>query len=160
MTASGYRAPWWLPGGHAQTIWPAIALGRSRPALVSEQWTTPDGDVIRVDRLDAPVQAPLVVLWHGLEGDATSHYVGALAVELAATGWRMLVPHWRGCGGVESSKPRAYHSGDSTELDWMLARAQAIAAGAPLFGAGVSLGGNVLLKWLGEQGAAAASDER
>jgi predicted alpha/beta-fold hydrolase len=71
--------------------------------------------------------------------------------EVASGGWRGVVLHFRGCSGEPNRLPRAYHSGDTAELDWMLRRLKASANGA-MFAFGVSLGGNVLLKWLGEHG--------
>ena len=72
-----YQAPWWLPGGNLQTLWAALASRRHfgpAPAWQRSRWTTPDGDFIDVDHLDAPAGAPLLVLFHGLEGSARSHY--------------------------------------------------------------------------------------
>ena len=94
-----------------------------------------------------------MVLFHGLEGSSQSHYALALMAEVASRGWRGVVVHFRGCGGELNRLPRAYHSGDSAEIDWVLRR---LRTGHPrLFAVGVSLGGNALLKWLGETGAAA-----
>jgi predicted alpha/beta-fold hydrolase len=94
------------------------------------------------------------VLFHGLEGGSDSHYSRALAHAALAQGWRLALPHFSGCSGELNRLPRAYHSGDSDEIDWMLAR---FAARAPaLYAVGVSLGGNMLLKWLGERGEEAA----
>jgi hypothetical protein len=143
---SEYRAPWWLPGGHLQTLLPALAPA-PRVAWRRERWETPDGDFIDLDWAGA--QGPLVALFHGLEGSTASHYARALAAGALERGWRCVVPHFRGCSGEPNRKPRAYHSGDSEELDWILRRLQ------PEFAVGVSLGGNVLLKWLGERGAGA-----
>jgi predicted alpha/beta-fold hydrolase len=114
-----------------------------------ERWDTPDGDFIDVDRLPGPADAPLVALFHGLEGSSNSHYAGALARELVRRGWRGAVPHFRGCSGEPNRLPRAYHSGDADEIGWILRRLLSEASGAPLFAMGVSLGGNALLKWLG-----------
>lgn len=155
-TDSAYRAPWWLPGGHLQTIYPFLFRRPPRPALRRERWDTPDGDFVDVDFLDGPTDAPLLVLFHGLEGGSHSHYARALMHAARARRWRALLPHFRGCGGEANRLPRAYHSGDTVELDWMLRRAHDIAAGRPMYAMGVSLGGNVLLKWLGEQGAGAS----
>lgn len=153
-----FRSPWWLPGGDAQTIYAALVGGRRpKQRLVRETWDTPDGDHVVVDFLGADPRAPLVVMLHGLEGSSESHYARALLVALEAQGWRGAVPHFRGCGGIANRLPRAYHSGDTEELAWWLARFAERAAGAPLFVSGVSLGGNVLLKWLGEQGDGARS---
>ncbi len=92
----------------------------------------------------------LVVLFHGLEGGSDSHYARALCAHAAREGLRVAMPHWRGCSGELNRLPRAYHSGDSAEADWILKKFKA--SGAELFAVGVSLGGNVLLKWLGERG--------
>ena len=150
-----YRPPWWLRGGNAQTIYAALALGGPRVRYRRERWETPDGDFILADWVDGPPRAPLVVLFHGLEGSSASHYARVLMSVVRAHGWRGVVPHFRGCGGEPNNLPRAYHSGDSREIDWMVRRLRPAAGAAPLFAVGVSLGGNALLKWLGEEGDAA-----
>ncbi len=146
-----YRAPWWLPGRHAQTVYPALARRRAPPPYRRVRWELPDGDFIDVDHLDGPAEAPLVVLFHGLEGSSRSHYAVALMHALRARGWRGAIPHFRGCSGEPNRLPRAYHSGDADEIGRLLQRFVA-ENGAPLFAAGVSLGGNALLKWLGREG--------
>jgi len=143
-----------------QTIYPALIAPRPRIVYRRERWDTPDGDFIDVDWLAGQETSilPLVVLFHGLEGSSRSHYALALMAALRAAGRRGAVVHFRGCGGEPNRLPRAYHSGDSAEIDWILRRFRRDhAAGAPLFAAGVSLGGNALLKWLGEQRAGAAA---
>ena len=148
------RAPAWLPGGNLQTIWAATLARRPlarMPALRRERWTTPDGDFVDVDLADAAPGAPALVLFHGLEGSSASHYAQAFAAEAAARGWAFAVPHFRGCSGELNRAPRAYHSGDFEEIGWMLARLRT-AFGVPVFAAGVSLGGNALLRWAGEAG--------
>jgi hypothetical protein len=156
--ASGesYRAPHWLPGAHLQTIYPYLFRRVALPPLRRERWDTPDGDFIDADWLDGPAQAPLVVLFHGLEGCSRSHYARALLRALHAHGWRAVVPHFRGCAGELNRLPRAYHSGDHAEIDWMLRTAAQRSPHAPRFALGISLGGNALLKWLAHHGAAAA----
>ena len=169
-TRTPYRAPAWLPGGHAQTIYAARFAPRPLVRYRRERWETPDGDFIELDwgqttfspseaqalpRQEKRGLSPLVVLFHGLEGGSGSHYALALMAEVARRGWRGVVVHFRGCGGEENRLPRAYHSGDTGEADWILRRLAAGPSGAPLYATGVSLGGNVLLKWLGEAGAAA-----
>jgi predicted alpha/beta-fold hydrolase len=145
---SPYRAPWWLPGGHLQTLYGALGPA-PRIAWRRERCETPDGDFIDLDWA-GDGQGPLVALFHGLEGGSSSHYARKVASQTLARGWRCVVPHFRGCSGPVNRLARAYHSGDSAELDWILRRLR------PDYAAGVSLGGNVLLKWLGEQGDAAA----
>jgi len=92
-----------------------------------------------------------VVLFHGLEGNSQSHYAVALMAALQKTGSRGVVIHFRGCSGELNWLPRAYHSGDSAEIDWILRRLRQRHPAAPLYAVGVSLGGNALLKWLGER---------
>jgi len=151
---SDYRAPVWLPGGNPQTLYAPCLKPRDPVIYRRQRWDTPDGDFIDLDWVDGPEDSPLVVLFHGLEGSARSHYALAMARELSGRGWRGVFPHFRGCSGEPNRHPRAYHSGDSTEIDWILRRLR-LQTGAPLFAAGVSLGGNALLKWLGEQQVAA-----
>jgi hypothetical protein len=151
-----YRPPRWLPGPHAQTIWPAVVAPRARVEYRRARWATPDGDFIDVDFTTgggADPSRPLLVLFHGLEGSSGSHYATAAMAEAVRRGWRGAVAHFRGCGGELNRAARAYHSGDSEEIDWVLRRfARDDAQASPLFAAGVSLGGNALLKWLGERG--------
>ena len=158
-----FRAPWWLPGGHAQTIWPA-RLSRRHPApdgrpprYRRERWTTPDGDFIDVDHLDegAAPGAPLLVLFHGLEGSSQGAYALAFAHWARQQGWHYAVPHFRGCSGELNLAPRAYHSGDFEEVGWILDRLRA-GHGRPLQAVGISLGGNALMRWAEEAGDSAA----
>ncbi|MGE5338179.1 MAG: YheT family hydrolase [Gemmatimonadota bacterium] len=149
-----YRAPWWMPGGHLQTIVPAKLLPGPRLEYRRERWDTPDGDFIDVDfALPEPGDpcAPVLVLFHGLEGSSQSHYARSIMRAFADRGWRALVPHFRGCSGEPNRLPRAYHSGDSDEGDWILRAVATRWPQAKLHAAGVSLGGNMLAKWLGER---------
>ena len=148
-----YDAPWWLPGGHLQTLAGALAPA-PRVAWRRERWDTPDGDFIDLDWAENGGAGPLLALFHGLEGSSASPYARGIAARALAIGWRCVVPHFRGCSGELNRLPRAYHSGDSEEIGWIL-KALSARTGA-LFGCGVSLGGNALLKYLGEQGASAA----
>jgi predicted alpha/beta-fold hydrolase len=152
--APDYLAPPWLRNPHLQTIWPTLVPATPRVTYRRERWTTPDDDFIDLDwavpAVGAPTaDGPLVALFHGLEGNSGSHYARALMADLLAMGWRGVVVHWRGCSGEPNLLARAYHSGDSAEVDWILRRLR------PDFAAGVSLGANALLKWLGEQGSGA-----
>ena len=160
-----YRAPRWLPGGHLQTIYPPFFARRPRVGYRRERWDTPDGDFIDLDWLDqdrrsTPEESgpvPLVALFHGLEGSSNSHYAAALMGELRDAGWEGVVVHFRGCSGEPNRLRRAYHSGDSAEIDWVLRRLRRTRGKDGLYAVGVSLGGNALLKWLGEQGVAATA---
>ena len=157
-----YRAPWWLPGGNSQTIYAAKVARRYagvKPCWSRERWHTPDCDFVDVDwRKDETKfsnDVPLLVLFHGLEGSSDSHYAQAFAAETQTRGWRMAIPHFRGCSGEINWAPRAYHSGDFEEVDWMLQRFRAQHTG-PMYAVGISLGGNALMRWAGEMGMAAA----
>lgn len=145
-----YPAPAWLPGGHLQTMFPAVAIRQGGPPLRRERWQAADGDFVDVDFVDGLPGRPLVVLFHGLEGSSSSHYAKALMTAVAARGWSGAVPHFRGCSGEANLAPRFYHSGDASEIDWLLRKLHGRSGGAPLYAAGVSLGGNALLRWLGE----------
>jgi uncharacterized protein len=158
-----YIAPRWLPGGHVQTIWPALFARRtfgSAPSYRRERWTTPDSDFVDVDFLDeggvaVGAERPLLVVFHGLEGSSGSHYCQAFAEAARDRGWVCAVPHFRGCSGELNHAPRAYHSGDHEEIAWILQRLRAMHRG-PMVAVGVSLGGNALMRWAAEAGADAA----
>lgn len=145
-----YVAPSWLPGGHLQTIFPAKMIAKPRVDFRRERWSTPDGDFIDVDFVDGQPDRPFLVLFHGLEGSSDSHYARALMSHVAALGWSGAVPHFRGCSGELNHAPRFYHSGDAAEVDWIVRRLAG--RGKRFYAAGVSLGGNALLRWLGESG--------
>jgi len=149
-----YTAPRWLPGGNLQTIWPALYSKRAfgpPPKFLRERWSTPDADFIDVDRLIGAEGSTLLVLFHGLEGSSSSHYALAFADYARENAMRFAVPHFRGCSGELNWAPRAYHSGDHVEIDWILRRFRAAHSG-PIVAVGVSLGGNALLRWAQEQG--------
>ncbi len=157
-----YRAPPWLPGGNAQTLWAAKLARRHTgpaPQWRRERWATPDGDFVDIDHLvrdNTARAAHHLVLFHGLEGSSASAYSIAFAAVAQARGWAMSLPHFRGCSGELNLAPRAYHSGDYEEIGWILVRLRA-AHTAPLLVAGVSLGGNALLRWAEEAGDSAAA---
>lgn len=159
QVTSTYRAPRWLPGGQLQTIWPARLIRLPRVVYRRERWDTPDGDFIDLDFAQpepAAATAPVLVLFHGLEGDSRSHYARTTMRWFADRGWRALVSHFRGCSGEPNRLRRAYHSGDSDEGDWVLRALHARWPDAPLHAVGISLGGNMLAKWLGERGSDAS----
>ncbi|WP_208278655.1 YheT family hydrolase [Massilia oculi] len=146
-----YPTPSWLPGGHLQTIYPATCIAKPPVIYRRERWHSADGDFVDLDFVDGQPGQPLVVLFHGLEGSSNSHYARGLMAALATRGWSGVVPHFRGCSGEANLAPRFYHSGDAGEVDWIVRKLRASHDGA-LYAAGVSLGGNALLRWLGESG--------
>ena len=153
ISDSDYRAPWWLPSGHLQTIY-ARQLARRYPVRYRrERWETPDKDFIDLDWLDHSLDGTnLLVLFHGLEGYSQSHYALSLMTVAAQQGWRGVVPHFRGCSGEANRLLRSYHSGDSREIDWILRRLKEENPQSKIYVAAISLGGNMVLKWLGEEG--------
>jgi len=153
-----YIAPWWLPGGDLQTIYARSLTGRYRIPYQRERWDCPDGDFIDLDWLaSSNTDDKLLVLFHGLEGCSRSHYALSFMAMAQRLGWRGVVPHFRGCSGEANRLPRSYHSGDSAEIDWILRRLKARHPRSQIYAVGVSLGGNMLLKWLGEQADGAAA---
>lgn len=147
-----YSPAWWIPGGHLQTLWGKL-FRRQRPAqTVVERWDTPDGDFLEVHRLKAPLGRPRVLLLHGLEGTVRSHYAQGLLNEAARWGWGADLLIFRSCGTEPNRTRRFYHSGETTDAAFALERIAKEFPTSPLAVAGVSLGGNVLLKMLGERG--------
>lgn len=147
-----YRPAWWLPGGHAQTIWGRFARQRPRLDTRYHCLTAPDGDNVEVHELDAPDAAPRVLMLHGLEGSTRSHYVGGMFEAARRRGWGALLLMHRGCGQAPNTARRFYHSGETSDLAFVFERVAQWHPRSRFALAGVSLGGNVLLKWLGEQG--------
>ena len=147
-----YHPAWWVPGAHAQTLWGKFF--RPRPPLPTrvERWETPDGDFVDVHRLEAPRGAPRLFFLHGLEGTIRSHYVSGFFGEAQRRGWAADLLIFRGCGDEPNRAPRFYHSGETGDLAFALERVQREHPTSPMLLAGVSLGGNVLLKFLGEGG--------
>jgi predicted alpha/beta-fold hydrolase len=149
-----FRPPWWCRHRHLQTVWGPL-FRWARPPLIRERVDLPDGDFVDLDWLDGgpgPAPSPIVLVLHGLEGSSRSHYAGGLLGEVAARGWRGAVLNFRSCSGELNRLPRFYHSGDTGDLDAVVARLADREPAARLALIGVSLGGNVVLKWLGERG--------
>lgn len=147
-----YRPAWWVPGGHAQTLWAKFFRQRTPLNARLERLNTPDGDFVEVYRTEAAPGAPRLLLLHGLEGTVRSHYVSGFFREAARRGWGADLLIFRGCGDEPNTAPRFYHSGETTDLGFVVERVREQYPRAPLVFAGVSLGGNVLLKFLGEAG--------
>ena len=151
MAVPAFTAPRWLRNAHLQTLYGSAFAPRPEVAYRRERWETPDGDFIDVDFCDGAADAPFVVMFHGLEGSSDSGYARALMREALDIGWRGAVVNFRGCSGEPNRLARAYHSGDSEEVNWILRTMRARLPGVALYAAGMSLGGNALLKWVGER---------
>jgi predicted alpha/beta-fold hydrolase len=147
---SQFRPAWWLRQAHLQTLWPSLSRRSIDLPTRRERVELPDGDFIDLD-LSGPPDAPAVLILHGLEGSIDSPYARGIMLQLNRIGLRACLMHFRGCSEEPNRLPIAYHSGktdDPAQIAEHIRKHQ-----APLYGAiGVSLGGNVLLKWLGEAG--------
>ncbi len=157
IKASSFRPAWWLTNRHAQTIFPTLPWsGAPRPALRREHLELPDGDITVVDWLaegpETDLQAPTLIILHGLEGSADSPYARMLLKAAADKGWRAAVLHFRDCGDYRNRLPRRYHAGETGDVRYFLHLLRSEGFEGPLLAAGYSLGGNVLLKYLGESG--------
>lgn len=159
-----YSPAWWVPGAHLQTLWGKLV--RRVPDVVTraERWPTPDGDELEIQRLDAsgpgePRTARLIIL-HGLEGTIRSHYLRGMLACARRRGWAADVIIFRGCNGEIPRARRMYHSGETTDLDVVVRRLVREHPAQSLVAVGFSLGANVLLKWLGEQGEGAPTQLR
>ena len=148
-----FQPAWWLPGPHLQTLWNPFFRKAPRLERRRERLWLADGDFIDLDwHGPHEATAPLVLVLHGLTGSSSSLYVLGLQQQLAAQGWGSVAINWRGCSGEPNLLPRAYHSGASDDLAEVIGHLQASRPMAPLHAVGYSLGGNVLLKYLGETG--------
>ena len=151
-----YQAPAWLPGGHLQTISARLIRRKAPLCWRRERLELQDGDFLDFDWVEGPPHAPVVVLFHGLEGSADSHYARDLMASVRSRGWRGVVAHFRGCSGEDNRLARAYYAGDSEDIEQILRHVKSRNPQAPVFAVGISLGGNALLKWLGESGESAS----
>lgn len=146
-----FRPAWWLPGPHLQTLWQPLFRRWPRPALQRERLDTPDGDFLDLD-WHGPDTGPLAILLHGLSGSSRSPYIRGMQAALARQGWRSVAMNFRGCGGEPNRTAQCYHSGDTRDLGYLCQTLRQRYPNRALAAVGYSLGGNVLLKWLGEQG--------
>lgn len=155
-----YRPAWWIPSRHLQTIWSRAFRRRIEVPTCRARWTTPDGDFLDLDFMDGPVGSPQLLVIHGLEGSSNRKYVRGLLSLACERGWRGVALNLRSCSGSPNRTARLYHSGDSSDLDWIIDKLVRREPGAPILPVGISLGGNVLLKWLGERGPDAPDEIR
>ena len=158
---SPFVPAWWVPGAHLQSAWGRLARSRRLLTFEREALTTPDGDELMLDHAAGPAGSPRVLLLHGLEGSAHSLHTQGLALLARRVGWRSTVLNFRSCARdpanikrrLPNRRPRLYHAGETGDLDLVVKLLLAREPDVPLYAIGFSLGGNVLLKWLGEAGA-------
>jgi len=148
---SSFRVPSWAKNRHVQTIWPRFIQKRLPLKYSMERLTLPDDDFVDVAWGPKPAEpSGIIVMFHGLEGSIRSHYANDMMANLSVNGWQVVMMHYRGCSGVPNLKPRGYHSGETGDpsffLDWLNQKFPQL----PKVAVGFSLGGNMLLKLLGE----------
>lgn len=148
---SAFRPAWWLPGPHLQTLYPSLFRKRRAPVLSRERLELADGDFVDIDWTGSGDGMTVLIL-HGLEGSLESHYTGGLLCALEDSGYTAGLMYFRGCSGEPNRLPRSYHSGETGDIETVIRLIRKRHPDKPLAAIGVSLGGNVLLKWLGEQG--------
>lgn len=168
--SASFRPAWWLPGPHLQSVWSVVARSRRRVRFHREALTTPDGDSLLLDHVltvegTTPTPAdrpgpPRLLLLHGMEGSSYSPHVQAMAASAIQRGWRVTCLNFRSCARdphdlsrwIGNRRPRLYHSGETGDLDFVVETLRAREPATPLAAWAISLGANVLLKWLGERG--------
>ena len=159
--ARSFPSPWWLPSGHLQTVWGRFTRPKQLVPFRREILVTPDGDELILDHLagdESNRPLPHLILLHGLEGSSYSVYMQGMLSLAAARGWRGTAINFRSCARdpgdilhmIPNKRPRMYHSGETTDFDFVARTIGARNPESPLLAVGVSLGGNALLKWLGE----------
>lgn len=151
LTKTDFKPAWWLRGPHLQTLWPALCRRSSRPRRIREQLETVDGDFVDLDWYGEG-GSPIVILLHGLSGSSSSKYIEGMQEALWQRGFRSVALNFRGCSGRPNRTARCYHSGDTEDVEHLYRWLKRQEPTTPLAAVGFSLGGNVLLKWLGEQG--------
>lgn len=151
LLQSTFVPAWWLNNPHLQTIYPSLLRQAPSPILRRERLITPDNDFIDLDFCGEGNQ-PLVILLHGLAGSSQSGYIKGLQPALLKQGFRSVALNFRGCSGDYNHSSRCYHSGETGDIDFLYRTLRHREPKTPMAAIGFSLGGNVLLKWLGEQG--------
>ena len=147
-----FRPAWWLRNCHAQTIWGPVF--RRPPAMDyhKEVWDTPDGDELSMYFYPGDAEKPWVLLLHGLEGHINSFYLPGFNQAFHTLGWNVVTLIFRSCDGGINKAKRVYHMGETSDLDFAVRQLREERGVDKLYIAGMSLGANVLCKWLGELG--------
>ncbi len=149
IVTSGFEPAWWLPGANLQTLWPYYFRRRAEVDLTRERLELPDGDFVDLC-LTANAGSQIVAVFHGLEGCVDSHYVKPLLAGIEKQGWLGVFMHFRGCSGEHNRLARSYHSGETGDIEFLIDHLHERFPGVPIAAVGYSLGGNALLKYLGE----------
>jgi predicted alpha/beta-fold hydrolase len=154
QTSTAFSPAWWCRNPHLQTIIGALLRRSPQLPVQRERWEMTDGDFLDIDRLKGQPQSPRIILLHGLEGSSRSPDIRALMAAVHRLGWESIAMNFRTCSGEPNRLRRAYHAGETADLAWVIEQVLAEDAQRPVMCIGISLGGNVLLKYLGERGTA------
>jgi uncharacterized protein len=146
-----FKAAWWLSNPHLQTLWPALFRKKCKPCITRERVLTPDCDFLDIDWCGDKAK-PLVLVLHGLTGSSKSSYVSGIQIALSREGFQSVALNFRGCSGEPNLTARCYHSGKTEDIDFLYRLLKMRTPKVAIAAIGFSLGGNALLKWLGEQG--------
>ena len=149
IVTSRFEPAWWLPGANLQTLWPYYFRRSAQVDLTRERLELPDGDFVDLC-LTGNAGSPVVAVFHGLEGCVDSHYVKSVLAAIEKRGWLGVLMHFRGCSGEHNRLARTYHSGDTGDIGFLIDSLHQRFPGVPIAAIGYSLGGNALLKYLGE----------
>lgn len=155
IVESTFKPAWWLRNPHLQTLWANRLRRRPHIELARERLELPDGDFIDLDWTPGSDGSPVVIVLHGLEGCSSSPYAVGILKALYDRGIRGVLMHFRGCSGEPNRLDRSYHSGETEDLQTVVQMLRVRDSHARFGAVGYSLGGNVLLKWLGERGKSA-----
>ncbi len=160
--ADSFTPAWWLRNPHLQTLWPHLLRFAPHIATRRERLELPDGDFIDLNwtlnaarHAESSPPSPILIVLHGLQGSVRSQYANGLLRAIEQMNWRGVFMHFRGCSGESNRLARCYHAGETEDLATLVQILRQREPHTPLVAAGFSLGGNVLLKWLGELGAQA-----
>lgn len=147
---TSFKPAWWLRNQHLQTMWSRVSRRKLKVALQNQRYELPDGDFLDTVWAGEGKHNPIVIILHGLGGSLRSPYATGMINSIVEKGWRAVFMYFRGASDEPNRLMRSYHSGDTGDLDFLIAEIRKQNPGIPLFAVGFSLGGNVLLKWLGE----------
>lgn len=150
MKISNFKPAWWLPGGHLQTLWANFTKREHSIKINRERLTLPDEDFVDLDWVESESSGPIVIVLHGLEGSIKSGYVRGMLMALKQAGFRAVLMNFRGCSGEHNNTSKAYHAGETGDFHYVVQTLHQRCPSAKMAAIGFSLGGNVLLKYLGE----------
>ncbi len=146
-----FKRPWWLFNSHLETLYSNARCARIRIEYEHEEVLTPDSDSVLFHYISGETNRPMLILFHGLEGNSSSPSIKMIVHHFQQRGWSVVIPHFRTCGTM-NRLPRAYHAGDADEIEWMVKYASKLIPVSRIHAAGISLGGNALIKFLGDKG--------